>query len=339
MTLKSARGRWGTFQRFAGVAPAMLAAMLWSPAASFADEGGVSIWIPGFYGSFAALPVEPGPSFATIYYHTSVDAGGDRAFPRGGRIEAGLDADADLVFLAPSYAFETPVFGAQAAVSLAVAAGHSKGSIDATLTGPGGNVISGSRTDTVSGFGDAVAIGSLKWNRGVNNFMTYAAVALPVGSYDPDRLANLSGNHWAIDAGGGYTYFNPQTGREFSAVLGFTYNFENPDTDYQNGVDAHIDWAASQFLNEHLHVGVVGYAYQQLSGDSGEGATLGDFKSRVFGIGPQIGYKFNVSDKVDGYLNLKGYWEFGAENRAEGWNTWLTLSFSPTARPQPAALK
>jgi hypothetical protein len=29
--------------------------------------------------------------------------------------------------------------------------------------------------------------------------------------------------HWAaLDAGGGYTYFDPQTGHEFSAVLGFT---------------------------------------------------------------------------------------------------------------------
>jgi hypothetical protein len=27
-----------------------------------------------------------------------------------------------------------------------------------------------------------------------------------------------------IDAGFGYTYLNPQTGHEFSGVLGFTYN-------------------------------------------------------------------------------------------------------------------
>jgi Putative MetA-pathway of phenol degradation len=80
-------------------------------------------------------------------------------------------------------------------------------------------------------------------------------------------------------------------------------------------------WAASQFLNEHLHLGVVGYAYQQLSGDSGEGAVLGPFESRVFGIGPQIGYKFDVNDK--------GYYEFGSKHRPEGWNVWLTLSFSP----------
>ncbi|WP_245445151.1 transporter [Pseudaminobacter soli (ex Li et al. 2025)] len=42
-------------------------------------------------------------------------------------------------------------------------------------------------------------------------------------------------------------------------------------------------------MNEHLQLGVVGYAYQQLSGDSGQGAVLGPFESRVFGIGPEIG--------------------------------------------------
>jgi len=47
-----------------------------------ADEGGVSFWVPGFFGSLAAAPLQPGWSVATIYYHTSVDAGGDVAFAR-----------------------------------------------------------------------------------------------------------------------------------------------------------------------------------------------------------------------------------------------------------------
>jgi len=28
----------------------------------------------------------------------------------------------------------------------------------------------------------------------------------------------------------------------------------------------------------------------------------------------------------DAYLNLKGYWEFGADHRPEGWNGSLTVS-------------
>src|SRR5262249_14010866 len=155
---------------------------------------------------------------------------------------------------------------------------------------------------------------SLKWNEGVNNFMLYGTGDIPVGDYDEHRLANAGLGHGAIDGGAGYTYFDPKTGHEFSVAAGLTYNLENEHTHYQNGIDAHIDWGASQFLSEQFHLGLVGYYYQQLTGDSGEGATLGDFISSVAGIGPQIGYIFPAGD-MEGYVNLKGYYEFEAENR------------------------
>ena len=49
------------------------------------------------------------------------------------------------------------------------------------------------------------------------------------------------------------------------------------------------------------------------------------------GIGAQMGYKFPVSDRAAGYVDLKGYDEFDARNRPEGWNVWWTLAFSPVA--------
>ena len=89
-------------------------------------------------------------------------------------------------------------------------------------------------------------------------------------------------------------------------------------------------------MTKQVHLGLVGYAYQQITGDSGSGATLGDFKSRVFGIGPQIGFLFPVGD-MQGYLNLKVYKEFDAEHRPEGWNAWLTFAVSPEP-PKPEAV-
>ncbi len=47
--------------------------------------------------------------------------------------------------------------------------------------------------------------------------------------------------------------------------------------------------AAAQFLSEQAHVGLVGYFYQQLTGDSGSGARLGDYRSRVTGAGSMAG--------------------------------------------------
>ncbi len=51
------------------------AAMSWSAPAA-ADQGGVSFWTPGLFGSLAAVPVQPGFNFASVYYHTSVEASG-----------------------------------------------------------------------------------------------------------------------------------------------------------------------------------------------------------------------------------------------------------------------
>ena len=79
-----------------------------------------------------------------------------------------------------------------------------------------------------------------------------------------------------------------------------------------------------------MFVGLVGYGYQQITDDSGASPILGGFRSRVFGIGPQFGYLFPVGG-MQGYLNLKAYGEFAAENRPAGWNAWLTFSISPAA--------
>ncbi|RTL49509.1 MAG: phenol degradation protein meta [Bradyrhizobiaceae bacterium] len=300
-----------------------------------ADESGISFWLPGLNGSLAAAPAVPGWSWATLYYHTSVDASRSAKFTDGGSVVAGLRGQADLGIFGPTYTFATPVLGAQAAVSVLGIAGRSQASIDATLTGPMGGSISGSRTDTVTGFGDIVPQVSLKWNNGVNNFMWYGAGGIPVGAYQEGRLANVGIGHGAIDSGFGYTYFNPQSGNEFSAVLGATYNFKNTYTQYQNGIDLHLDLGASHFVTKQWMVGLVGYYFQQLTADSGQGAVLGDFKSRVAGIGPQIGYLFPING-MQGYINVKGYKEFAAENRPEGWNLWLTFQISPAA-PEPGS--
>jgi len=338
-------------RRMRGTRCAALAFLIAAIGASsaIADEGGVSFWIPGFFGSLAATPQQPGFSWATLYYHTSVSAGGNIAFARqvnrgnitanfNGNVNANLNADADLGIVVPSYVFGTPFLGGQAAVALLVPFGRSQANVDATLTGaigPFGFSVSGSRSDSVTGFGDVVPQFSVRWNAGVHNFMTYITGNLTVGAYDPTRLANLGIGHNAIDAGGGYTYFNPQTGHEFSAVLGFTYNFENGSTNYQNGVDMHLDWGASQFLTKQWQIGLVGYWYNQISCDSGTGDRVGCFESRVAGIGPQIGYVFPISREYQGYLNLKGYKEFAAENRPDGWNVWLTFAISPAAKSAP----
>jgi hypothetical protein len=80
----------------------------------------------------------------------------------------------------------------------------------------------------------------------------------------------------------------------------------------------HLDVATSKFITKELQLGLVGYADQQLSCDTGVGNRVGCFESRVVGAGPQIKYNFPLGDHLQGYLNLNGYKEFGAEHRPEG---------------------
>jgi hypothetical protein len=314
-----------------------------------ADESGTSFWLPGTYGSLAAAPGTPGWALATVYYHTSVSAGADVAKAREiqiGRfnpalnvnLNANLNASADLAIIVPSYVFATPILGGQLAVQMGTVVGSTSASVNGTLSAtlpPFGLVRTDSISDTVTGFGDLYPLASLKWNAGVHNFMTYITGDIPVGNYSSTSLANLGLGHGAIDGGGGYTYFNPATGHEFSAVAGFTYNLKNQTTQYQSGVDFHLDWGASQFLSKQFFIGLVGYAYDQISADSGAGDRVGAFESRVFAAGPQLGYIFPIAGK-QGFLGLKAYGEFGAKNRPEGWNTWLTFAISDAA-PTPSA--
>jgi hypothetical protein len=330
--------------RRAGLAIAIVLA----PHMSCADEGGVSFWLPGFFGSLAAAPQQPGFAFATVYYHTSVSADGDVAFARQvtlgkftrsvrGNINANLDAKADLVLGVPSYVFQDKLFGGQAAIAMLVPYGRSQGAVDATLqaaAGPLGFTRSGTLDQGVSGFGDLVPQFSLRWNEGAHNFMTYVTGNLTTGRYDPRRLANLGIGHNVIDGGGGYTFFNPSTGNEFSAVLGFTYNFENVSTNYQNGVDMHLDLGASKFLTKQFQIGLVGYLYDQVSCDGGIGDRVGCFESRVAGIGPQIGYLFPLG-QYQGFFSVRGYKEFDAAHRPDGWNTWVTFAISPAPAKAP----
>ena len=335
-----------------------LAAVVAAPKHALADEGGVSFWIPGFFGSLAAAPQQPGWSLATINYYTNVSAGGSVALAREfeirnlpaniqAQINASLHATADIGMVIPTYVFATPFLGGQASVSMIAGYGAMntslKGTVSGTVTGPLGNAIPfGPRFDSinssVTGFTDLIPQAALRWNKGVDNYMVYATGDIPVGAYNSSRLANLGIGHGAFDAGAGYTYFNPQTGHELSGVLGFTANFVNPATQYQNGVDMHFDWGASQFLTKQVQVGLVGYAYKDIGCDSGSGNRVGCFQSQVLGVGPQIGYIFPIGG-MQGYLNLKAYGEFAGSDRPTGWNAWLTLAISPAAAAPPATTR
>ena len=166
--------------------------------AAYADEGGVSYWLPGRFSSLAATPQVPGWSMAEVYYHTTVSAFGAVAAAREiqiGRfspivnvsLNASLNAQADLVLLNPTYTFASPVLGGQLAVGMTGLFGRNAPPSAERSRGFGqfAAMRMGSFGDSITSFGDLYPQATLKWNAGVNNFMTYLTGDIPVGAYDP----------------------------------------------------------------------------------------------------------------------------------------------------------
>jgi hypothetical protein len=287
-----------------------------------ADEGGVPFWMSGQYASMAAVPMATGWSLVAMPYVYSGNADKSKSFQHGTSINAGLSARESLVLMQLGYVAEEKILGGQPYLGVGWGPGANTTTASVSVVNPSTQL---NRSNTSNGSTDIYPLTSLTWNQGNNNFKTYVTGDIPVGTYSPTSLAAIGIGHAAIDAGGGYTYLNNTTGLEFSGVLGATYNWMNNQTNYQNGIDSHLDWSISQFVSQNWQVGIAGYGYYQLTADSGSGNRVGAFKSRIAAVGPQIGYLFNIGKK-QAYINLRAYKEFWAQNRVEGYAMISTIS-------------
>jgi hypothetical protein len=302
---------------------------LLSPTAALAAEGGGTIWIPGQFASFAASPDAPGWQLQTTsYFSRATTPSGLVTFARGGARVSGRTEVQAYHYLSPGYTFETPVLGGQFYVGATGSYGWMDVNAEAVFSRRSGRTsitATSSASEDASGVSDVTPLASLKWQFGSHNVMTYVTGNIPTGYFDPNSLAGISSGYWALDGGAAYTY-DPGNGLEFSITAGATYNFMNPSTVYQSGVDGHIEVGASWAIAPPSYVGGVGYLLNQLSDDIGAPADLGGHRSRVAGVGPQMGWSFRVSG-VEVDVNLRGYTEFAAQNRPEGFNVWLSLTF------------
>lgn len=291
-------------------------------ASSEADEGGVPFWLSGQYAAMAAVPMSAGWSLVALPYIYSGNADKSKLFQHGQSVNAGLNTRESLALIQLGYVGEEKILGGQPYIGFGWGPGTNTTSASVSVTHPN---IELNRSNTLGGGTDIYPLASLTWNQGNNNYKTYITGDIPVGAYSPTSLSSVGIGHGAVDAGGGYTYLNSTTGLEFSGVLGATYNLINNQTNYQNGIDSHLDWSVSQFLSQQWQVGIAGYVYYQLTADSGSGDRVGAFKSQVAAVGPQVGYVFNIGAN-QAYINLRTYKEFWAKNRVQGYATIATIS-------------
>jgi len=300
---------------------------------ALAVDGGKSAYLLGKRGPLAAFVPKPGIYLSNDIYN--YDASYDGTIPLGGRLATDITADA-LINI-PQFTWVTDVapLGGRLALAAVVPFGTLEVKARGSVQLENGNQIARGKSDTDTGFGDPALAASLGWKHREGDrfraWSTYSTVFIPAGSYELGRIANLSTNRWALDVGGAYTMANFKGGRELSGVLGVTFNGENQDTNYDSGNELHLELAGTQHLPNHWAVGIVGYYYDQFTGDSGGPEVLGDFEGRVAAIGPEINYQFQTSHPVS--VDLRWYHEFSAKNRLEGDAIFLTISVPLKIRP------
>lgn len=245
-----------------------------------AGEGASSNYFPSTYGDFGvAIPPEPGLGF--INYNLFYHAEGDRAVLQG-RLETNLDTFAYYNMSAFLYTFDKTILGARFLLGLYIPISYAN--LDATLVGPIRNI---SIKESEAALGDISFIPiSVYRNFGNWYFNLYEFIIAPTGQYDLNNNVNLGRNYWSFDTVFAITYLNMENGREFSLVPGFVINTKNEDTDYRTGSEFHLDAMFNQFFSDTFAIGLHGYYFKQVDGDSGSGAILGDFKGESFGIGP-----------------------------------------------------
>ncbi len=237
------------------------------------------------------------------------------------------DIDAKAVIDLSTATWITPykVLGGNVGVSMTVPLGWQDISAGVSFNTPLGPPITHTASDNRTEIGDLLFGGLIGWHEGNFHWNLAALVNTPTGNWE-DRIANLSFNRWALDTSASGTWLDPKLGIDLSGSVGATFNGDNPITDYNTGTEFHLELAATRMFSNGLSIGVMGYHYQELTGDSGEGARLGAFKGRVSAIGPVIGYSFKC-DNTDVTTRLKWLHEFDAENRLEGNATLLTVAF------------
>ncbi|MBX5164922.1 MULTISPECIES: transporter [unclassified Rhizobium] len=312
-------------QRYSKATTVLLAgAAVALPSAVFAAEGGAGFYLLGSKGPAAAITPPPGVYFQSDFYYYSGDLGGGTALPTGGRLAVGVEGQAAIEIPTVIWILPEDIAGGHLGLSATLPLGWKNADADVTLAGPRGGSATGSVSDDVFTIGDPLVSAFLGWEQGNFHWQVGTMINIPIGDYQDGEISNIAFHHWGADVFAAATWLDPTTGFDLSGVIGMTFNAENPATDYRTGNEFHFEWAAVQHFSPEFDAGLVGYYYDQVTGDSGDGAP-GPFKGRVAAIGATIGWTFKAGE-VPVSTRLKYFHEFAAENRAEGDAVFLTIA-------------
>ena len=270
------------------------------------------------------LPTSGGWSVKPMYlhYNGSVSA----QIPTAAGLAQNMNATADTVVFGGGYTFEPTVLGG-AHYSIIAFLPYTWLDVSANVQTAGRTV---RRHNNVSGFGDLTVVPvALAWKIGDWQIDALLPVYAPTGNYQQGRLGNPGLNYWTFDPMMGVVYSNKKVGFNAMLHVGYVINTENPDTNYQSGSLLHFDAAIQQVLPVgpgFLTLGVEGFYFKQVTGDSGSGAVLGNFEGMTAGVGPVLGCILPLGTQSLA-AELKWLPEMDTKNRLKGDYIWLKMVY------------
>jgi hypothetical protein len=168
-----------------------------------------------------------------------------------------------------------------------------------------------------AGLGDVAYQAQLGWDHGDFSHTVRLLFVSPTGRWERGFNPIIGLNRPSLDASWAFSWTEKNSKLQLNAAVGFMFNLENNVTQYQTGDEFHLEWAIGRKFDNGLEIGVVGYDYRQLTGDSGQGALLGPFEGIVDAIGVGVTYSTKIGETFLTF-SARQYEEYNTERRFNG---------------------
>jgi hypothetical protein len=194
--------------------------------------------------------------------------------------------------------------------------------VDALLPLVDQHVKAGPFDSTTFGSGDLFGEGTLSWHPKQFDFAVGSGVWAPTGDSAPPPTTRIGAGFWTFMQTAGATWYIDE-GKTWavSALNRYEFNTEQRDTHVTPGQAYTLEWGVSKTVAKVVDLGAVGYYQQQVTTDSGTGASKQ--RDRVAAVGPEVSVAF---PKQMFFASLRYNYEFMAESRAQGNAVTLTLT-------------
>jgi len=188
---------------------------------------------------------------------------------------------------------------------------------DLEVTTPGGPF-----SDNTFGVGDLFAEATVSWHMDQADFAVGYGIWAPTGESSTTNPTKPGAGYWTHMFTAGMTWhLDADKKWAVSGLCRYEINHEKEDTDWTPGQVFTLEWGASYALSQTVDVGLAGYYQQQVTTDSGSGAS--DIKDKVVALGPEL---VMFCPKLKLFTSLRYNYEILAEDRLQGHTVALTFT-------------